>query len=532
MHKRSITVHPAHLTDEQLFQFEDGELSPAESSHVSSCGVCSGRLHDMQAAAAAYLEYHEAVRKPLRPPQEWRSLGALIADRKTSRRVTAFLWRPVPALAAGICIVLGLAVLNRSSQAPSAQANDLLTRSARTELPAGRFISVRLHSRTLVRSAAYNTDSPPGGDAEMAHLRTLFAVAHYSWREPLSSQSFQAWRSGLKRKRDYVSVIESSGKKSYHVRTDSPNGDLRSAALTLRAEDLRPTSGSFDFLGEGTVEIAETDSVVESDAGRSSPQVTKRSTEYPVGPADTLHVLSALDSIGADVGEPLDLTDDSTHRHVVVHAYGITRERQQQIENVLKPLPRVALNFDTASPAGIPGQHVSPETLTSSIPDPMRHQLEASLGGPAALQEVTDRVLDASATVVARSRALEVLASHFPPEVEAELPLQDQQVLRGLRHTHLQALNRLVESTRTKLKPVFTTSPVPPSAPTTDREPSAPWQTTVPSLMSSAQELDQSLNHLLAGSYSQPQGEELIRRLPGEIEHLLAVIQSQGTVEK
>ena len=46
------------------------------------------------------------------------------------------------------------------------------------------------------------------------------------------------------------------------------------------------------------------------------------------------------------------------------------------------------------------------------------------------------------------------------------------------------------------------------------------WQDEVSFLARSAKETDNSLNRLLAGSYSQPAGEEILRQLPTKIEHL------------
>jgi len=127
---------------------------------------------------------------------------------------------------------------------------------------------MRLHGRTLIRPAVLISDTTAEKELDMAEVQMVFAAAHYSWREPLSARSFQAWRSGLRNKRDSVSVIHGDGgNESYRVRTDSPAGVLRSASLTLRAENLRPTDGAFEFQGLGIVELAE----ARTSAERASP---------------------------------------------------------------------------------------------------------------------------------------------------------------------------------------------------------------------------------------------------------------------
>ena len=65
-------------------------------------------------------------------------------------------------------------------------------------------------------------------------------------------------------------------------------------------------------------------------------------------------MLAALDKIGADVGEPIDITQDAQRHRVVVHANGLSADRQQQIEMALKPLPRVVLNFNSGGSSLLP----------------------------------------------------------------------------------------------------------------------------------------------------------------------------------
>ena len=78
-----------------------------------------------------------------------------------------------------------------------------------------------------------------------------------------------------------------------------------------------------------------------------SPGVVSSPIETLASPEDTLHVLAALEKIGADAGEPIDISQDAQHHHVIVHANGLSTDRQQQITQVLKPLPRVVLTFDS-----------------------------------------------------------------------------------------------------------------------------------------------------------------------------------------
>jgi hypothetical protein len=530
-----------HLSDEQLARFEDGELSQLEASHLESCAQCGSRLRDAQAARAAYVEYRDSIREPLLlpPPKSWKTLDALIAGHQTIYRPRRLHWWSVPALVTGFCAMLGLivaaVVMYGPWVAPSVRANELLTDSAKAELPQNRFISLRVHGRSLIRPAILSTDASPEGDSDMTHLQMLFTTAQYSWQEPLSARSFLAWRSRLRNKRDSVSVIRRQDEKeSYRVRTESDSGVLRSASLTLRAQDLRPTAGAFEFEGDGTVALAEAVYSLERASPRRTPSIPPPglapAAETPVGPQDTLHVLAALDKIGADVGEPVDISDDPRHQHVVVHAHGVSYERQQQIADVLKTVPRVVLDFASDSSTSVPGKAATPERYSASIPAFWQQQFETRLGGSAALQEMTDQVLESSASAVAQAHALETLAQNFAPRTEAGLTAPDRDILDKLRDNRISELERLISRIGDELKPLLPQSPNGPAPRATDNGPGGSWQAGVPPLVALVQKTDQLLNRLLAGNYSQSAGEELLRTLAAQIEQSDSAIRSERQV--
>ena len=524
----------AHLSEEQLARFQDGEFSPAEAAHLDDCAECAGRLRGLSAAAAAYAEYRDSIRAPLLPPppKPWRSLDQLVAGHEANRRRTVLRWW-VPALAAAIGLVLVIVAMLRPAGQASARANQLLARSALVSLPRNRMISMRAHGRRLLRPAVLSSDGL-ASDPEMAHLQMLFQAARYGWREPLSSRTFQAWRSQQKIKTDSVSTLGGPGEKRlYRVRTEVPAGVLRSASLTLEAEDLRPTGGDFEFENEGPVAMEEAGPAVAPEApapmeaaSRPRPAAKEPAVETPVGPADTLRVLAALDEIGADSGEPLDVSPDARNRRVVVRAGGLTPERQQQIAQALAPLPRVTLDLESGSRSLVPLRPAAPQSSSSSIPPTLRQRFEERLGGPVAVQEVTDRTLEASALTLARSHAMEVLARNFPPETEARLSAPDRLLLRRLRQHHIAEMERSAAQVRTALGPVLDAAAAAPP-PVGDNERGQTWQAGIPSLVASARETDQLLNRLLAGSYSQSSGEDMLRGLAPAIERLEWAIQSQ-----
>ncbi|HXJ38283.1 MAG TPA: hypothetical protein VNH18_03335, partial [Bryobacteraceae bacterium] len=292
---------------------------------------------------------------------------------------------------------------------------------------------------------------------------------------------------------------------------------------------LRPANGTFQFAGEDPLEIDEAPFPAVPDRTRRPPPASRETpVETPASPADTLHVLAALNEIGADVGEPVTISEDAQHQ-VIVRAMGLNNDRRQQIADALKPLRHVRLEFgtfpsDEPRPASRPA---ATEKYSTSIPGPLRQQFEERLGSAIAFQEMTDRVLDASASAISRAHALEVLASKFPPATESDLATQDRELLGKLRQRHVSELQRLVTQIRSNLKPLLTTTLNSPTTVTEKRSLSS-WQTQVPTLVAAAQELDDSLNRLLAGTYVQASGDAMLRGLAAQLEHLQRVIAQEA----
>ena len=168
----------SHLSDEQLAQLQDGELSWREAGHVESCRQCGSRLHDLQSASATYAEYEDSIRVPLLPPapKPWLSLNTLIAQHEESHPPKGFsLVSTALALAATLCIAVAIVVLYEAlprepMEQSSIRATELLTQSSRVDLPhKGIKISMRVHGRTLIRPAVLTNS--PSAERESGHGR-------------------------------------------------------------------------------------------------------------------------------------------------------------------------------------------------------------------------------------------------------------------------------------------------------------------------------------------------------------------------
>src|SRR5579864_3801389 len=161
----------AHLSDEELAAYQDGERFPAEAAHVEGCAQCSARLDDLKAAAAAYAEYRDSIRSPQLPPapMPWPRLDQLVAGHESQRRRRVLQWW-LPALAAAFGLVVLIVGGLRNKGTASERANQLLERAAVVSMPADQMISMRIHGRTLLRPAVLIRDAGGGGDPEMSHV--------------------------------------------------------------------------------------------------------------------------------------------------------------------------------------------------------------------------------------------------------------------------------------------------------------------------------------------------------------------------
>ncbi len=517
-----------HLSDDQLASLQDGDLSETKAAHIESCLECAQRLRDIQRAISAYAAYEQVVHTSILPPapKPWMDLSNLVARQNTSPAWNRRRWSLLLAASTAACVLLAVAVLDyvkpRRSLEQLHQANDLLARSSLLNLRPSRPISVRAHGKTFIRSAVLTSDAPETSSTR--EIQMAFATANYSWQDPLNARSFSAWRNQLASKRDSVSVVDRNDGRSYRVQTETTVGVLKTASLTLRATDLHPTEGAFEFDGFGSVVLADqTDGA--SPATPAAPPAKQKAAEIQAGPEDTLRVLAALNSIGADVGEPIDVSEDAQHRNVVVHASGLSADRAREVSKALTHLPQVVLAFEPSVTPSPQPRSSAAERYSTDTPESFRQQLEQRFGGVAALQEITDRVLDESSSSVAQAHAMQVLARAFPAEIEARMSPDDRKVLNALRLSHIDALDQAVSNIKTDLAPLIQ-GPSSQGADVPRVQPNN-WQAGVPSVVISVEATDKLLNRLLAGSYSLANGEDMLRGLPTQVGQLEDAIRMQ-----
>jgi hypothetical protein len=512
----------SHPPQEQLLQLSDGELTVGEAaavrSHLEQCWQCRSRLDEMEAGIADYMRYEEEVLKPLLPgpPRPWADLdrrldeldAASVKQASTPSGHLGFRWLRWPEwFAAATAVTLAALMVWRFERVPEVHAAELLTRAAAREAAApkakkARRIRVRTRARNFVRAASLPPDS-----AESDDLRKLFAEAHYSWDNPLSADSYRAWREQLAGKEEYVET----SRDRYVIHTASHSSALTDATLTLRVEDLHAVRETLQFQAGEWVELAELDedeapaarpeAPVMSPAPKQEAPVAPNSVQTPpaqraAGPAEELKVVAALHRIGADLGEPIEVSRLGSK--VLVAALDLTAHRKEQLQAAVAAIPGVELRFDepqlmTSRPNAALPQRRSPAGALSAF----QLQLQDQLGDADSVDQFTNRVLDASEAAMARAYALRALARRFPSELESQLGAQDLETLAGVRRDHLEALTERWRDLDRKIRPLLANLTSRPLPAATARSPQ--WQAQTQQLFAATERMDQLLNGMLAG---------------------------------
>ena len=482
-----------HLDEGLALRYLDGELSARKARqvrrHLVACWQCRAEIEALETTVADCMRYRKQVleaRLP-EPPHPWADLSRgfdRIDAELSAEPLWKRLWRVPPSLAwsaATVAVVaLACAVYYQLRETPSVQAAVLLKKAvaaAGTRPAAPRRYRIHTSTAQVTRTvgAAKSVDAPLP-----PVMAAMFEQAHYDSADPLSARSFAAWRDSLAEKTDQVDTVENG----FRIRTSTDAGELASATLRLRAEDLMPVEGKLEFRNRNWIELTDLSEFPDQDDG--SPVATSGGS--PVRPAvpsrpaaitpegsasisDELRVLAALHEIGADLGDPVEVKFSSGH--VEVSGVGVSPERQRQIRGLLDSMPHVEVAFSNPGAAPEPPQAAAPEPApVFSAAPPLSQKLQAGLerqlGGRAELERFTSRVLDWNEAAMARAYALRALAERFPAGSEAAMTPDDRRVLRQMVREHVAALEVHVHGIESVLSPVLVAlgaAAPPPAAP-------------------------------------------------------------------
>ena len=477
-----------HPDEEQLLRYSDGELPGRATSqvhsHLKACWECRANLEEIEKTVGASVRYRATVlqRHLPAPPAPWTDIyssfariDASIEQPSFSERFLRMLAWPVhhpkqwaPAL---LALLAAVGLFYRYRLTPSVQASELLNKAIlASDAQRGKphLIRIRTSAHTVTRrTGVAQASETNGSDRETLNsLQTLFRNANYNWDDPLSARSYSAWRNQLAAKRDQVT----EDRNTYRVRTDTESGDLLEASLQLRSQDLQPVEGRFEFRNRDWVEITDVAEDVEPAvnplATARIPAPENRATlpfekdPSTIAPAvqvatisDELHVWAVLHQLGADLGDPVEVSRDAGQ--IVVSGVGIAPERQQQIQAALNSLPNVVVRFSESTSAAAPPRAAAPENPSAGDSKPLQARIAGQVGGRANFDQLAAQVLDLNEPMMSRAYALRRLADRFPAQAEAQLNSQDLEMLRRLQREHAAALGEQTAQLERLLKPAL-----------------------------------------------------------------------------
>ena len=504
-----------HLNTDDLILFMDRELdqkATAEAEqHLLLCIECGSRLQSLQKGSAAHHSYQQRVLKPAlqTPENNWPSL----ADRLNSKPRFGTgkqlgMWWAAAAIAATLALVFSYLPMRGEPSADQVLDKAQLV----PESPSGEIVFTTNKLR-FARPAVLETGA---SEVRFQHVQALFIQSNYSWNDPLNARSFANWRRQLPDHRDYVTAIREDGvRKFYRIRTRTDSGILHSAALTLEASTYHPTKASFEFQGEDLIEVSPQSEIPQNkpqEAQTVRPVIRPKGTETLAGPEEELRVFAALDAIGADAEEDIDVKRDTGNHSVLVTGMGMTADRRKRIETALASIPNTVVRFSTSEPvrdsSAAPAQPPSADSGHASF----LQKLQDMAGGARQLQTITDESLETSNSLFAQSHSLLVLAKEFPPPVEATLSPALARMLLALRQRHVGAMNYALRRLRDQVRPLLKEDVL-----ITEKAEAASWQSESENLYESTRNLDRLLSRLLAGSYEEGAGEQMLKQLPDDI---------------
>ena len=452
------------------------------------------------------------------PPRPWADMSTEF-DRLENARSRLFPARAWLGVAAAALLAGVFWNFSTEHTVSAAELLDKASQEAPTE--PGRRITMKTRRQRFVRPARMSSETQPA----MADLEALFNRANFSWEDPLSARAFARWRDRLPDKQDEVTLVGSGG-QLYRIRTTTSHGVLSEVILTVRANDLRPLDETLRFTNE-LVEIRETEASEPNTPHTPGTRIASQPTSSTsrVSAAEELLVLAALNDIGADLGDPVDVSRDDEHGILKITGMGIGLARQQQIRTAVRDIPGVVVEFTESQPIETSsGQQPASQVMVTTR-SAVHDELESHLGGGDRLERFVDTLLGESESALARAHALRKLANRFPPDLERTLTPPEHRALADLRARHLKALSSLSDSIKHRIVDVFGTVPRPAEIACGPN-----WQECTTAAVSASQKFDTLLNSALAGTGSQaPADVDGLKTMVGEWHQQIAALAQTVT---
>ncbi|MBB6142842.1 hypothetical protein HNQ77_000780 [Silvibacterium bohemicum] len=280
-------------------------------------------------------------------------------------------------MAGAIAAALLIMIFAWPKHIQTVSAAELLSRAeaAQEDTRAGQH-SYRLN---VGASTCSTTDAswsqPTDSDSDLCgRVRVQLLKAHWDDRRMLSARSYRQWHDSLSRRRDSVLHQE----PYWTIKTDTDQGLLRSASLSVRSSDYRPVGLTLEFAGLERVSVIESEPAAERRVyvpSREPETTVKGESVQDVDPAEDAIEAQAwklLRSVGGDSGWEATITRKGSEVRVV--GFIDDASRKEKFEEAFAQLQGVSTDLER--PEALPkrghsgeGQPLAEMTLERLIPD-------------------------------------------------------------------------------------------------------------------------------------------------------------------
>jgi hypothetical protein len=455
-----------HVGEDVLLSLLDGELSSMQTrkvqKHLERCWTCRARRDQLEKTIGRFVGYRKHLVAPYMPPPPrgremfLAKLDEMIQARKqpwwnrpaqTLRRMTPQTMSPTfaSALVVGVAAVLLLFIWQRNL--PPVSAHQLLIKAQVWDVQPSQVtpsvvvyqkIEIRTKTKKLQR-AIYRDVAGKRKPRPMTLSRSDEAIkkemesAGVNWQEPLSATNFREWHDAQPTVSDKVTR---SSDFLLTLTTLLPSGPIESETLTVRANDFHPVGRTIEMRdADDRIEIAELNYAVLGwnevnealfePLTPGVPAVTPAivgSLHLPTLPTmeqldlAELQARLVLNRLNADSTEQLEFTRSSS----AIQVKGIVESTQRKNALVaqLRQVPHVVPAIFSIEELHA---HMDSETGISSVktysvvgqPSPLEQFFKEHGKDQAAVSQVSQRLLDAAASVKQESSALSELLQRF-----------------------------------------------------------------------------------------------------------------------
>lgn len=512
----------AHLSDEQVLLWLDGELRPEQAEavmqHLEACWSCRGRKQAIEQGIADVVEFHSttsaasllhtdsaranfilrlqavarADRRPqARPPARWKNR---LLDRLVTHQLS------LTAAALILCALATLGLFLHSPPAVSAEEllqrtdvadHNLLSVTARPVVVQQVRISVGKSSitRTLYRDVDHQrfASRTNASEAMLDQARAAYAHSSLDWEALLDTAAYRRWQARLGYSHSQVVRLP---RNRLQLRTTTSEGYVREAEVTVRQADYHIIDEGFLFGDQSHMQITELSYSVVSLASlrgaifttpapaaavvqiATPPRRPQTTSEAELISAE-LDAESALHSVGADMGEQITLQRRS-NPPVLVSGVVTDVARKQELQAALGRIPHLRVELLTlseaeqanqaaASPSSV--RHPGSESQSITAGPPMLdQQLAAHFPDRGERTSYVNQTLALAQQASARAWALNRLADRYTPQSVTELPKESREKLKSLLEDHIAALRDDLSQLNIQLDRVLSQSSDTPAA--------------------------------------------------------------------